>query len=160
MLRTRVGQKMDQLSSISMPRLLTITCEHMGADALLGAVGAVSLFVSNPKLRINLSVTGAITDNITDLTQSVFFRPDRNNPLEVVPARRAASAVLLVPILQKELRPIGILHPDAEYPLNLDCWYRVPFLRLTEWPIISGKIKIEWTLPPSAPYPVHRRIVD
>jgi hypothetical protein len=158
MLRTRVGLKMEQLSSVSMPRVLAVTCEHMGADVLLGEVAALSLFVSNPKLRTSLTVTREIVDNITDLTQSVFFRPERNNPLEVVSARRAASAVLFVPILQKELRPIGILHPDAEYPVNLDYWYRVPFLRLTEWPIVSGKIKVEWTLLPGAPYPVHRRI--
>jgi hypothetical protein len=78
--------------------------------------------------------------------------------LEVVAARRAASALLLMPILPHELRPIGILHPDAQYPLNLDFWYRVPFLRLHEWPIVSGWIKVEWTLPPGAPYPVHRSI--
>lgn len=148
MLRTRVGQKMEQLASISLPRVLAITSEHMGADTLLGKTGAVSLFVSNPKCRVDLT-TGQIIDNITDLNQSVFFKPDKNNLGNIVPARRAASAVLLVPILARELRPIGILHPDAEHPLNLGCWYRVPFLRLSEWPIVSGKVKTEWTLPPN-----------
>src|SRR5262249_109696 len=37
-LRTRVGQKMEQLSSIPLPRVLAITSEHQGADALLGDI--------------------------------------------------------------------------------------------------------------------------
>lgn len=152
MLSRRVSKKMDQLSSISVPRVLGITSEHMGADILLGKMGAVSLFVSTRYIA-----TGEIAE-ITDLKQSVFFKPDKNNSDLVVSSRRVASAVLLVPILARELRPIGILHPDPAHPLSLDCWYRVPFLYLSEWPIVSGKIKIAWTLPPDPPYPAHRRV--
>jgi hypothetical protein len=120
--------------------------------------GAFSLFVSGPKLVIPIESEAPPTHS-TDLANSVFFRPDKKNPEVIVPARQAASAVILVPILIDEIRPIGLLHPAPTMPLNLDDWYQVPFIRLKNGrPIRNGKIGIEWTIPHGTFPHIHRRL--
>jgi hypothetical protein len=40
----------------------------------------------------------------------------------------------------------GILHPQAARPLRIGFFPKVPFVRLTKWPITDGIISTEWIL--------------
>lgn len=154
MLRQRVGAKMEQLSKAKLPRILAITSDHPIVNAVFDPNGAICLFLSQPKI---LEGRGEERP-VTDLASSVFMKPERENPENILPARRSASAVILVPIHAADVRPIGLLHPDPAIPLSLDDWYQTPFIRLREWPVTGGRVGIEWTIPYGEPFPIHKRL--
>jgi hypothetical protein len=157
MLKQRVGAKMEQLSKGNLPRVLAITSEHPIVNAVFDPNGATCLFLSKPAILVPFEGLGP-EKNVTDLSNSIFMKPDRENPGKIVSARRSASAVVLVPIHAADIRPIGLLHPDAAMPLSLDDWYQTPFIRLRQWPITDGQIGIEWAVPYGEPFPLHKRL--
>jgi|SRR5579883_2525504 len=155
MLRQRVGAKMEQLSRGNLPRVLVITSEHPIVNAVFDPNGATCLFLSKPAILVPFE---GEERSVTDLRNSVFMKPDRDDPQRIVSARRSASAVILVPIHAGDIRPIGLLHPDPVMPLSLEDWYQTPFIRLRQWPVADGQLGIEWTIPYGGPFPVHRRL--
>ncbi len=131
MLRRKASAKVPQLSGYSIPRILIITSEHMGADFLLGPRGAETLLTSNTKIEVPIGKPINKVGLSTDLKDSVFFR-FKNGSLES--CRRSISAILLISIFDDKSLIVGILHPDPHYVFPIMIIPSVPFLRLKKWP--------------------------
>ncbi|MDQ2774357.1 MAG: hypothetical protein M3Y57_05435 [Acidobacteriota bacterium] len=41
---------------------------------------------------------------------------------------------------------LGVLHPNPLYPLNIDAFPNIPFVKVDRWPVENGQIGIEWVL--------------
>lgn len=143
MLRTKASSKATQLSGHDVPRILTITCEHVAADILLGPHGAETLLTSDTKIEIPIGKPIDKVNSITDLKDSVFFK-HRNGQLE--PCRRSISAILLFSIFADKSYIVGILHPDPVYSLPIKLFPSIPFLRMKKWPPENNMIEIEWVI--------------
>lgn len=143
MLRTKASAKVPQLSGHSIPRILIITSEHVGADFLLGPRGAETLLTSNTKIEVPIGKPINKIGLSTDLKDSVFFR-FKDGSLES--CRRSISAILLISIFTDKSLICGILHPDPQYVFPIMILPSVPFLRLKKWPPENNNIEIEWVI--------------
>ena len=74
MLRTKASFKAPQVSGYPMPRVLAITCEHIGADFLIGPNGAETLLTSDTKIAVPMGEPIGETRSTTELKDSVFFK--------------------------------------------------------------------------------------
>ena len=156
MLRTKASAKVPQLSGHSIPRILIITSEHMGADFLLGPRGAETLLTSNIKIEVPIGKPINKVGLSTDLKDSVFFR-FKDGSLES--CRRSISAILLISIFTDKSLIYGILHPDPQYVFPIMLLPSVPFLRMKKWPPENNNIEIEWVInKPKAEKFYHREI--
>jgi hypothetical protein len=157
-LRTKVSDKAPQVSGYTIPRVVVITCEHIGSDLLSGPYGAESLMSSETKIAVPIG--DQPPDNIglvTDLKDSAFFR-FKNGAVE--PCRQSVSAVLLVSIFGDKSLIVGVLHPDPQYPFPISLLRSVPFLRLKKWPPENSAIEMEWVIrSPRAAEFYHREVV-
>jgi len=157
MLRTKASAKVPQLSGHSIPRILIITSEHMGADFLLGPRGAETLLTSNIKIEVPIGKPINKVGLSTDLKDSVFFR-FKDGSLES--CRRSISAILLISIFTDKSLIYGILHPDPQYVFPIMLLPSVPFLRMKKWPPENNNIEIEWVInKPKAEKFYHREII-
>jgi hypothetical protein len=146
MLRTKASEKASQLSGYEMPRILAITCEHIGADVLLGPLGAEMFLTSDTKITVPIAAGEPIEDRIhltTDLKDSVFFR-FRDGIVE--PCRQSISAIFLISIFADKSFVVGILHPDPRHVLPISLLPSVPFLRVRKWPPENHGIETEWVI--------------
>ncbi|HEC99980.1 MAG TPA: hypothetical protein ENN18_06335 [Proteobacteria bacterium] len=144
-LRTKVSDKAPQVSGYPTPRVVVITCEHIGSDILIGPRGAESLMGSDTKIRVPIGDESPYkVDLVTDLKDSIFFKFDKNGAVES--CRRSISAVLLVSIFSDKSLVVGILHPDPQYPFSISLLRSVPFLRLRKWPPENGVLEMEWVI--------------
>lgn len=145
MLRTKISDKAPQVSGYQVPRVVAVTCEHIGSDLLIGPRGAESLMGSDTKIRIPVGVSPSDKlDLVTDLHDSVFFKFNKDGSVES--CRRSVSAVLLVSIFGDKSLVVGILHPEPQYPFPISLFRSVPFLRLRKWPPEEGILEMEWVI--------------
>lgn len=156
MLRTKASSKARQVSGYPFPRLLVITSEHRWADFLLGPHGAETLLTSDTKIEVPLGQPINSTELVTDMKNSVFFRP-KNGSLE--PCRRSISAILLISIYANRSLVVGILHPNPKKKFPMSLLPSVPFLRLKKWPLENNQIETEWVIQRPAHAEFHHRIV-
>lgn len=160
-LRGRVKSKRKQLakSSRGMARAIALASMHPMADLILNRMAAVSLFVSDPFISSPIYADGiGPGGEATDLKSSAFLQPSANNPEIIELINREVSAILLVPILTQQVRPVGILHPAPIYPFDIFSLPLIPLLQLDSWPIKDGEIVTRWTWESDPPYPFHQRI--
>jgi hypothetical protein len=68
------------------------------------------------------------------------------------PAERAISAIVLVAVYGDKSEVYGILHPGPTYPLRTEWLPKIPFVRISRWPITDGKIFTEWVVGSSSGY--------
>jgi len=146
MLRTKASEKASQLSGYEMPRVLTITCEHIASDVLLGTLGAEMFLTSDTKIAVPRA-TGEPTDEkaylTTDLKDSVFYR--FNNGI-IEPCRQSISVIFLISIFADKLFVVGILHPHPQHVFPISLLPSVPFLRMKNWPSENNGIETEWVV--------------
>jgi hypothetical protein len=156
MLRTKASGKAAQVSDYPMPRVLAITCEHIGSDFLIGPHGAETLLTSDTKIAIPIGEPLGETHLTTDLKDSVFFKINNG---KVESCRNSISAILLVSLFADKSLIVGVLHPDPEYMFSIDLFPSVPFLRLRNWPPESGHIETEWVIRKPRPADFYHREV-
>ena len=156
MLRTKVSTKAAQVSDYPMPRVLVITCEHIGADFLIGPHGAETLLTSDTKIAVPINESQGETYLATNLKDSVFFK-FKDGKIES--CRRSISAILLVSMLEDKSSIVGVLHPDPKYAFALDTLPTVPFLRLKNWPPEDEHIETEWVIRMPRPADFYHREV-
>jgi hypothetical protein len=125
---------------LSVPRVLAITSSHENALVLMDCHAAESLLVSDPIPSIRLENAGMTA---TDLKNSVFTKP--GDAGRIVPCLPHVSAVWLVGIFGDQSRLVGVLHPEPEIPFEPNLFPRVPYVRLRNWPILDGRMGVEWT---------------
>ena len=133
-----------QQSKWRMPRVLAIVSSHIGADALLSSpLAAESVLVSDGKISQPLG--GGAASWITDLKSSAFLKGDPSTG-KITAQRPTISAVLLISVAGDRSSVLGILHPEPRYPLNIDAFPEIPFVKIRRWPIENGAIEIDWVV--------------
>lgn len=136
--------KHKQLGGYPMPRVLAIATSHVGAPILFDAAAAKRALVSDLYFRHEIGSDAADPADYTDLRNSVFIKlgPDGN----IVACRKEISAILLVAVYGGNSEVYGILHPESEYPLNTASLPNLPFVRISQWPVVNDKILVGWVI--------------
>lgn len=140
----KVRKKAEQLADYPHARVLAVTTSHHAAVSLFDALGAEWLLTSEPRITYPPEAPSEAFKETTDLASSIFFRP--NDKHEIVPCRQSVSAVLLVGLYDDQCQVLGILHPEPAYPFDIGNFQEVPFVRVSEWPIVEGELKTEWII--------------
>lgn len=133
-LKAKAQSKASQLAGHGVPTVLAITSDHAFASLLMDKLAAEYLMTSAP--QINVPIGGCAPSYITnDFKDSVF---NRNTGLVwasgapiVKPALRSIGAILLITVDHREIRIVGLLHPDAANPFNPEWLPKVPFVKFT-----------------------------
>lgn len=141
LLRTKASGKAKQMSNHNCPRILVITCQHPGAEVVLGIRGAEYLLTSNTKIASDIGKNPGKVYLRTELDDSVFFRWENGH---VESCRRSISAILLFSISSVNALIAGILHPAPIHKFSIEYLPTVPFVRLQKWPLEDNKIQTEW----------------
>jgi hypothetical protein len=144
LIQQRVRQKIPQLSKHPMPRVLAIVSSHIGATAFMSDETAKQFLLGGYKFG------SAIGDphkqyQWAALENAVFIRRDGNDPDRVVADAQTLSALLLIALDAVGFSIVGILHPEPHFSLDPHAFSKVPFLYVSTWPAIEGKIHIDWT---------------
>jgi hypothetical protein len=79
-----------------------------------------------------------------DLGNSVFLEHTADG--RIVPRRKEISAILLIAVDGAASTVFGILHPEPEYPLNIEFLPDIPFVRVANWPAADGRLLIQWVI--------------
>jgi hypothetical protein len=146
-LRNTTSNKASQLSGFQVPRILSVTTEHIDGSVLLGPDAAKTLLTGDTQLTFSIDSPERSTEVVTHLNDSVFFRFRKDGSVE--PCRQSISAILLVHILQGSCEIVGILHPAPAIPFDIELLSEIPFLRIANWPFRGTAINMEWAI--SAP---------
>jgi hypothetical protein len=89
--------------------------------------------------QINVPLGGGPTRMTTDLRDSVFQRDTR---IVDASALRSIGAILLIATDHREMRVVGLLHPDAANPFNPQWLPKVPFVKFAVFS--HTNIATEW----------------
>lgn len=133
-LKAKAQSKALQLAGHGVPTALAIASDHAFASLLMDDLAAEYLTTSAP--QINVPIGGVAPSYIThDFKDSVF---QRNTGLVwasgapiVKPALRSIGAILLIAVDHREMRIVGLLHPDAANPFNPEWLPMIPFVKFT-----------------------------
>jgi hypothetical protein len=136
--------KAQQLGYYPMPRVLAIASSHAAIAALFNSATAMWALVSDIHWRQEIGSDVVDTAEYTNLDKSVFIRPGPHGTIEA--CRQSISAILLVAVYGDRSEVYGILHPEPARPLHVDWLPKIPFVRISRWPIIDGKIFTEWVV--------------
>jgi len=141
----KAKQKNKQLKGYAMPRVLAIVSSHPGGAVLFNSATAKWALVSEEHFIHRIGSPVADASNYTDLKNSVFIKlgPDGES---IVPCRKEISAILLIAVNAAASEVFGIVHPEPEYPLNLEFLPNLPFVRIAQWPVSEGRIVVDWVI--------------
>jgi len=136
--------KDKQLQDCGMPAVVAIASAHHGIGALFNKAAAQWCLVSDPQMTIPLNDPEGGRQT-TNLRNSLFFRPGADRKT-IVPCRQNISAILLIAVHGEHSEIYGILHPEPAFPLNIQFFPKLPFIRVKSWPITNGLISTEWVV--------------
>ena len=141
----KATKKNKQLKGYAMPRVLAIVSSHPGSAVLFNSATAKWALVSEEHFIHRIGSPVADPTNYTDLKNSVFIKlgPDGQS---IVPCRKEISAILLIRVDGVASEVFGIVHPEPEYPLNLEFLPNLPFVRIAQWPVLDGRIVVDWVI--------------
>jgi hypothetical protein len=130
-LKAKAQSKATQLAGHGLPTVLAITSDHAFASILLNGLPAEYLMTSAP--QINVPLGGGPTYMSTDLRHSVFWRAtgllDASGAPIIKLSLRSIGALLLIAADYREMRIVGLLHPDAANPFNPQWLPMIPFVK-------------------------------
>ena len=143
-IRNKAKDKATQLGGYTTPRVLGVASSHAGIAALFNTGAAEYALTSDPHAVSRVGNVG-LGKQCTDLRSSAFLRvaPDGQS---VIPCLQSISAILLIAVYGDKSEVYGILHPEPAQPLQIRFFPKVPFVRLTKWPITDGIISTEWVI--------------
>ena len=127
--------KVKQVSNYSCPRLLVITSDHAQADSVMDKLAAKTLLIGEQFIPIPSSPSA------TKLENSVFYQIDVD---KLVPCHTNISAIILGSIKGGFVSFVGALHPNPEYPFNINLLPKVPFVGPKSFSEKDNKLIIEW----------------
>lgn len=155
-IRGKASEKAPQLAGHEMARILAITSSHAGAAALFNTATAAWCLTSNPGIQVPHG--GGPGTPVTNLSDSVFLKPGSAGA-NIEACRKSISAVLLISVHGNHSRVLGILHPEAAWPLDYRLLPTIHFVRLAKWPIADGIIETEWVIGDPEPHKfLHMRV--
>ena len=130
-LKAKAKDKARQLAGHGIPTVLAITSDHAFASLLMDRLAAEYLMTSAP--QINVPLNGAPHYMSTNLKDAVFQRAtgllDATGTPIIRPALQSIGAILLISVYDREMRIVGLLHPDAANPFNPQWLPSVPFVK-------------------------------
>ena len=130
-LKAKAKSKASQLGGRGVPTVLAITSDHAFASLLMDHLAAEYLMTSAP--QINVPLGGGTHYMSTNLKNSVFQRAtgllDPTGAPIIKPALRSIGAILLIAVYDREMRIVGLLHPDAANPFNPQWLPMIPFVK-------------------------------
>ena len=138
----KAKDKNKQLRGYLMPRVLAVVTSHSGAPILFDARAAKRALVSDLHFRHEIGNESADPTDYTDLRNSVFIKLGSDG--NVVACRKEVSAILLIAVYGDSSEVYGILHPESEFPLDSAFLPGIPFVRISQWPIVDDKILLGW----------------
>jgi hypothetical protein len=139
----KARDKATQLGGYPVPRVLAVASSHAQVGAIFNTVGAEYALTSDAKI---VNPMGSVEPRqCTDLRTSVFLRIARDRQA-VVPCLQSISAILLIAVYRDKSEVYGILHPEPAQPLQIGFFPKIPFVRLTKWPVTDGIISTEWVV--------------
>ena len=144
-LLSEAKNKAPQLGGHSLPAVLAIASDYDFAGILLDRFAAEYLMTSAP--RINVPLKGGPSYTTTDLRHAVFCRPGLLNvsgEQMISPCRQSISAIFLVTIYSRDVKIVGLLHPEAARPFNPRWFPKIPYVRFKHWPLTANNIATEW----------------
>lgn len=144
LLKGKASAKATQFGNSPLPRVLAIASSHDCAGLLMDRLGAEFLLISDPTIKVRLGDVSGRGSQVTSLRRSVFFKPGKSGT-EIIPCRQSISAILLVAVSGIQADVVGILHPQPNIGFDQSLLPEVPYLRVKDWPIVDGKIEIEWS---------------
>jgi len=136
--------KIDQLKGHPMPRVLSIVSSHVGASVLINSGTALWAFTSGEFFRHEISKADADPNRYADLKNSVFLELTAEG--KIVPRRKEISAILLIAVDGAASTVFGMLHPEPEYPFNMEFLPDVPFLHIANWPPSDNRLRFLWAV--------------
>lgn len=145
LIQQRVRQKIRQLSKYSMPRVVAIVSSHIGATAFISSETALQFLLGGYKFGFVVSDPDRQQHQWAAFENSVFIRRDKSNPDQIVPAERSVSALLLIALDGAGFSVVGVLHPQPYFPFDCRTFPNVPFLYVSPWPTVEGKIHVDWS---------------
>lgn len=140
-LRTKISNKAGRMSNHNFARVLVVTTTHQMSELVLDRQGAEDLLTSTGGFQ--RSKSGAPVTRTTDLKDSIFIREEDG---QIAACRKSISAILLVCISYTKCHVFGILHPEPAQPFDISTLAEVPFVRISQWPIVDGNINTEWVI--------------
>jgi hypothetical protein len=140
----KAKDKTTQLGGYPMPRVLAVASSHAFISTLFNTGAAEFALTSEPRIVFEVGSSGP-GSQCTDMHSSVFLRIDPVTRA-FVPCRQTTSAILLVAVYGNHSEVYGILHPEPARPLNVGFFPKVPFVRLSKWPVTDGVISTEWVI--------------
>ena len=148
LMRSKVSDKVSQMSGYKCPRILVITCEHPEYVYFLDKkepFGPAGLLTSPPKIEIPSG------KNVTGLEDSLFFRFQNDR---IVFCRKSISAVLLFYISKYNAQTTGLLHPRPVHNFSIEFLPLVPFVEVPAPAIedyLEGDVLIPRWIPDNLP---------
>jgi hypothetical protein len=140
----KAGSKIDQLKRHPMPRVLSIVSSHVGASVLINSATAFWAFTSEEFFRHEIGKADADPNRYADLKNSVFLELTADE--KIVPRRKEISAILLIAVDGAASTVFGMLHPEPEYPFNIEFLPDVPFLHVANWPAPDNRLRFLWAV--------------
>lgn len=145
-IKSIVSSKQDQLSNLDAPGLVAICSAHAKIGHVFSKLAIRSLMSGTEKIYIPVPLNeGAGAYSASEADDSLFFAftSDRQG---VKPMRRASSAVLLVETYDRQCQVRGLLHPDPARAFPIDLMPKVPFARISNWPLKENVVAVEWVI--------------
>jgi hypothetical protein len=144
-LKAKAKSKATQLAGHGLPTVLAIASDYVFASLLMDNLAAKYLMTSAP--QINVPIGGGPHYMSTNLKDAVFERAtgllDASGKPIIKPALRSIGAILLIAVDYREMRIVGLLHPDAANPFNPQWLPMIPFVKFAG--VFShSNINTEW----------------
>lgn len=136
----KVVDKVTQIAKhkCRMPVVVVVCTLHERAQGPFRRLAADWLLTSVPSIVTPPNLTEPVFQK-TDLRYSVFLENDGRLSAKC----KSVSAVLLMTITESLSTVIGILHHEADFPLDVMNFPSVPFRRIV-WPVTARRINTEW----------------
>lgn len=140
--------KAPQLSGLNTPSILAIgTLHYIAGHIFFSQDFTKKVLTGTPKITVpfDMEHRRAVGDpyQTTDLQDSGFVRPDKNSITSIEDARKTISALLLCSFGTVPVRPLGVIHPNANRAFDRTLLPQIEFCRLSEG-YQMGKFQVEW----------------
>ena len=140
----KASKKCEQLKRHPMPRVLSIVSSHIGASVLINSATALWAFTSGEFFIHEIGKDKADNTRYADLENSLFL--EQTSDGKIVSRRKEISAILLIAVDGAASTVFGILHPEPEYPFNIEFMPNVPFLHVANWPVPDNHLRFLWAV--------------
>ncbi len=122
--------------------------DHISNPFVFGSYAAKEFLIGGSKYSVPFIDTSGNVKLKASLENSAFFKEKMG---EVKACRKSISAIILADLTGTDMRFVGLLHPEPVYKLNYLLFSSIPFIRVSNWPVQSNTIELEWVVGSHSP---------